>query len=199
MKKFLFILLVVLVISGVAFAGRGQSNGTRWETSENQRGYGRAVATEEQEQYGKGRSYGYQNQEQTCDEFVDEDGDGVCDNCDGEGFGPRWDRAADTGNFKSKFLGSFNETPEINDPVPSQSGNQYGRNEDRAVRGRGTGNQGKGAYCDEFVDEDGDGVCDNCDGEGLAPQDGTGNQNGKNTSGRFSGKSGRGNSRNGKK
>jgi hypothetical protein len=173
MKKFLFILLVVLVVGSVAFAGRGNmsSSGCRWESSQSGRGYGRSVAAEEQEQYGRGQGYGYQNQEQTCDEFVDEDGDGVCDNCDGEGLAPQ-----------------------------DGSGNQYGRNGmDRSVRGRSTGNQGKGAYCDEFVDEDGDGVCDNCDGEGLAPQDGSGNQYGRNMSDHFSGKGGRGNSRNGRK
>jgi len=184
MKKFLFVLLVILVIGGVAFAGKGnmKSSGSRWDRavdteitdpvpSQNGRGYGRTVATEEQQnQFGKGRGNGYQNQDQTCEEFVDEDGDGVCDNCDGEGLAPQ-----------------------------DGTGNQYGRNEDRAVRGRGTGNQGKGAYCDEFVDEDGDGVCDNCDGEGLAPQDGTGNQYGKNTSGSFSRQGGRGNTRNSRK
>jgi len=173
MKKFLFILLVVLVIGGVAFAGRGNMNssGSRWETSQNQRGYGRAVATEEQGQFGRGQGYGYQNQDQTCDEFVDEDGDGVCDNCDGEGLAPQ-----------------------------DGTGNQYGRNGvDRTVRGRNNVNQDKRANCDEFVDEDGDGVCDNYDGEGLAPQDGTGNQYGRNMSGRFSSQGGRGSSRNSRK
>src|SRR6056297_1432327 len=161
MKKFLFVLLVILVIGGVAFAGKGnmRSTGSQWETSQNGRGYGRTVVTEEQQnQFGKGRGNGYQNQVQNCDEFVDEDGDGVCDNCEGEGLAPQ-----------------------------DGTGNQYGRNgTDGTVQGRGNGNQAKGANCDEFVDEDGDGVCDNCEGEGLTPQDGTGNQYGKGMNGRFS-------------
>ena len=173
MKKFLFVLLVILVIGGVAFAGKGNmsSTGSRWESSQNGRGYGSSVATEEQEQYGKGNRYSYQENSEVCDEFVDEDGDGVCDNCDGEGLAPQ-----------------------------DGTGNQYGRNRtDKAVRGRGNGNQEKGANCQEFVDEDGDGVCDNCDGEGLTPQDGTGNQYGKGMNGRFSRQGVRGNSRNGRK
>src|SRR6056297_2228990 len=91
MKKFLFVLLVILVIGGVAFAGKGNmsSTGSRWESSQNGRGYGRSVATEEQEQYGKGNRYSYQENSEVCDEFVDEDGDGVCDNCDGEGLAPQ--------------------------------------------------------------------------------------------------------------
>jgi hypothetical protein len=110
MKKFLFILLVVLVVGSVAFAGRGNmsSSGCRWESSQSGRGYGRSVAAEEQEQYGRGQGYGYQNQDQTCDEFVDEDGDGVCDNCDGEGLAPQ-----------------------------DGSGNQYGRNMSDHFSGKG--------------------------------------------------------------
>ncbi|RME58570.1 MAG: hypothetical protein D6790_11765 [Caldilineae bacterium] len=93
--------------------------------------------------------------------FVDADGDGVCDNwvdADGDG---------------------------INDLAPRDgTGNRYGF----ARRGGGwrafSNGQPQGTLMRNFVDADGDGVCDNwvdADGDGindLAPRDGTGNRYG---------------------
>jgi hypothetical protein len=42
----------------------------------------------------------------------------------------------------------------------------------------GQGNGPGDGTCPNFVDEDGDGVNDNCTGDGTRPQDGTGNKNG---------------------
>jgi len=149
MKKFLWVLLIVLVLTSVTFAGRGNTN-----ADNRGRGYGRSIVNEEQQEVvGRSKGMGYQNQSESCDEYVDEDGDGVCDNCDGEGLAPQ-----------------------------DGTGNQNGRTDvNVAGRTKGVGYQGNSKSCDEFVDEDGDGVCDNCDGEGLAPQDGTGNQKGRDT------------------
>lgn len=105
-----------------------------------------------------------------CANCVDANGDGVCDNwIDSDGDG-------------------------VNDSAPrdgsgQQLGQQAGRRQNAqsqnalANRGRGTG---AGLYgAGEFVDANGDGVCDafvDADGDGMndsAPQDGTGNQHGK--------------------
>jgi hypothetical protein len=40
-------------------------------------------------------------------------------------FGSRGDRSVDTGNLGNEFLRSFEETPEINDPVPSEYAMEY--------------------------------------------------------------------------
>ncbi|HPF17402.1 MAG TPA: hypothetical protein PLN92_07475 [Thermotogota bacterium] len=145
MKKILWVLLIVLVLTSVAFAGRGNMN-----VDNRSRGYTRSVVNQEQQEVvGRSKGMGYQNKAQSYNEYVDEDGDGVCDNCDGEGLAPQ-----------------------------DGTGNQKGR-ADARTSVKGMGYQNKAQSCDEYVDEDGDGVCDNCDGEGLAPQDGTGNQKGR--------------------
>ncbi|GAB4281314.1 MAG: hypothetical protein Kow0080_34780 [Candidatus Promineifilaceae bacterium] len=91
--------------------------------------------------------------------FVDEDGDGVCDVCGGVpqggmyGNGRRYGAAGGQPNF----------VDEDGDGVCDICGNMpyAGQN---------------GAAGANFVDEDGDGVCDN---EPLMPRDGTGNQYGR--------------------
>ena len=93
--------------------------------------------------------------------FVDEDGDGVCDVCGnvpGSGVGYQNGNGARGSNF----------VDEDGDGVCDVCGN---------VPGSGMGNQnGYGARGSNFIDEDGDGICDTC---GTAPADGTGNQYGR--------------------
>lgn len=91
----------------------------------------------------------------TCDDFVDEDGDGVCDNAplDGTGAG-----------------------------IGAMTRQGFRANNQAAAGMRGQGGQGLGAA---FVDADGDGVCDNFldeDGDGIsdiAPRDRSGSQFGQ--------------------
>ena len=97
-----------------------------------------------------------------CVNFVDENGDGVCDNA-GQQAGPR-----------------------------DGTGNQYGAGQRQGgmrmgqrQAGNGAGQGGNGA----FVDADGDGVCDNL-GQNVPPRDGTGRQNGA-AQGQRSGRGGR--------
>jgi hypothetical protein len=93
--------------------------------------------------------------------FVDEDGDGVCDNCGsvpGSGMGSQNGNGAMGSNF----------IDEDGDGVCDVCGN---------VPGSGMGSQnGNGTMGSNFVDEDGDGICDTC---GMAPADGSGNQFGR--------------------
>jgi hypothetical protein len=70
------------------------------------------------------------NGDGVCDNFIDADGDGVCDNCTGKGTG---------------------------------KGNRTGSD---FVDADGDG------ICDNFIDADGDGVCDNCTGNGKGSADG---------------------------
>ena len=106
-----------------------------------------------------------QEQEQptvpTGQNFVDDDGDGVCDTCGSvpnSGVGNQYGNGAMGGSF----------VDEDGDGVCDTCGN---------VPNSGVGNQnGNGAMGSNFVDADGDGVCDTC---GLAPADGTGNQHGR--------------------
>lgn len=80
-----------------------------------------------------------------CGEFCDGNGDGICDICDGDG--PQRDGSGDG----------------VKGPKGPRDGS--------CGRGRGPGD-GTGPIdgCGEFVDEDGDGVCDicgaECDGSG---------------------------------
>jgi type II secretory pathway pseudopilin PulG len=93
--------------------------------------------------------------------FVDEDGDGVCDTC---GSVPGSGMGSQNGNGPS----GSNFVDEDGDGVCDTCG---------SVPGSGMGSQnGNGAMGSNFVDLDGDGVCDTC---GMAPADGTGNQYGR--------------------
>lgn len=84
-----------------------------------------------------------------CANFVDANGDGVCDNL-GQNVTPR----DGTGNQYGT------------------GGSQYGAEQGQAAVGTGVGGSGS------FVDADNDGVCDNL-GQNVPPRDGTGSQNGK--------------------
>jgi hypothetical protein len=76
------------------------------------------------------------NEEAPCDDFVDVDGDGVCDVC-GEQLGE--------GQMRSEQLGEGL----VRGPMGL----------DRTVERQGLG-VNEEAPCDDFVDADGDGVCD---------------------------------------
>ena len=93
--------------------------------------------------------------------FVDEDGDGVCDSCGGvpgSGMGSQNGNGAMGSNF----------VDEDGDGVCDSCG---------GVPGSGMGSQnGNGAMGSNFVDLDGDGVCDTYS---TRPADGTGNQYGR--------------------
>ncbi len=90
--------------------------------------------------------------EPDCEDFVDEDGDGVCDNSDGVG---------------SRF--AYGDGTQMLDG----SGHAYGFVDedndginDRAGKGRYAQGDGMPDFDgDNFVDADGDGLCDNCDGD----------------------------------
>ncbi len=116
--------------------------------------------------------------------FVDEDGDGVCDNC-GSGQG-----GSGYGRGPGQGMGFVDED---SDGVCDNCGSGQGG----SGYGRGPG-QGMG-----FVDEDGDGVCDNCgsgqgpafvdaDGDGVCDHAGIGGQGQGGGNGRGSGKGGNG-------
>lgn len=97
----------------------------------------------------------------TGQNFVDEDGDGVCDTC---GSVP----GSGTGNQNGNGAGGSNFVDEDGDGVCDTCG---------SVPGSGMGSQnGNGAMGSNFVDEDGDGICDTC---GMAPADGSGKQYGR--------------------
>jgi hypothetical protein len=89
-----------------------------------------------------------------CANFVDANGDGVCDNL-GQNVPPRDGTGSQYG-------------------TGSQNNGQYGAGQGQAAVGTGVGGNGS------FVDADNDGVCDNL-GQNVPPRDGTGSQNGKTT------------------
>ena len=146
MKKILWVLLIVLVLTSVAFAGRGNMN-----VDNRSRGYTRSVVNQEQQEVvGRSKGMGYQNKTQSCDEYVDEDGDGVCDNCDGEGLAPQ----DGTGNQKGRD--SMDRSP------------RFGQ------RGGQTQSQRSGRFFSaNNTDEDQELPT------GTTPQDGSGNQYGR--------------------
>lgn len=108
-----------------------------------------------------------------CANFVDADGDGVCDlwvDADGDGF-----------NDNAPRYGS--QRQHAAQGRQGQNGQRPGL---QNGSGLGTPGQGQGLYGNsDFVDANGDGVCDtfvDADGDGKndsAPQDGTGNQYGR--------------------
>jgi len=89
-----------------------------------------------------------------CANFVDANGDGVCDNL-GQNVPPRDGTGSQYGNGSS----------------------QYSAGQAGVGTAAGTGLGGSST----FVDANGDGVCDNL-GQNVPPRDGTGSQNGKTTS-----------------
>ncbi|HRW34916.1 MAG TPA: hypothetical protein P5107_07655, partial [Thermotogota bacterium] len=61
MKKILWVLLIVLVLTSVAFAGRGNMN-----VDNRSRGYTRSVVNQEQQEVvGRSKGMGYQNKAQS--------------------------------------------------------------------------------------------------------------------------------------
>lgn len=97
--------------------------------------------------------------------FVDEDGDGVCDTC---GNVP----GSSAGNQYGQANGGSAFVDEDGDGVCDNFIDEDGDGLCDLGGGTGTGT-GSGYGSGTFVDEDGDGVCDTC---GTAPADGTGNQ-----------------------
>lgn len=129
----------------------------------------------------------------TGQNFVDADGDGVCDTC-GNVPGTGMGNQHGSGMMGSNFVDADGDgVCDTCGNVPGTGmGNQHGNgamgsnfvDEDGdgvcdtcgSVSGTGMGNQsGNGAMGSNFVDLDGDGVCDTC---GTAPADGTGSQYG---------------------
>jgi hypothetical protein len=124
------------------------------------------------------------------DNFVDEDGDGICDTCDnvpGTGTGEQNGNGAAGDNFVDLDGDGVCDDCEPLAPADG-TGNQYGRQGGQGGQGAAvhqnttqldgvTGQSGNGAAGDNFVDLDGDGICDDC--APLAPADGTGNQYGR--------------------
>lgn len=129
----------------------------------------------------------------TGQNFVDEDGDGVCDTC-GSVPGTSMGNQHGSGMMGSNFVDADgNGVCDTCGNMPGTGmGNQQGNgamgsnfvDEDGdgvcdtcgSVPGTGMGSQsGSGMMGSNFVDLDGDGVCDSC---GTAPADGTGNQHG---------------------
>ena len=92
--------------------------------------------------------------------FVDEDGDGVCDNCAGGGRGPGFTDTNNDGVCDHAPAGGRGSgfVDEDGDGVCDQAVN--------GARGQRRG----------FVDEDGDGICDNCgtSGRGFVDEDDNG-------------------------
>ena len=120
----------------------------------------------------------------TGQNFVDEDGDGVCDTCDnitGMGTYSHSGQGAVGSNFVDLDGDGVCDdcTPLAPaDGTGNQNGRQGGQNGQGAAQVDGTASQnGNGANGDNFVDLDGDGICDDC--TPLAPADGTGNQYGR--------------------
>lgn len=122
--------------------------------------------------YGPSPSYG----DCPAGEFIDEDGDGVCDNAPRDGnVGPNERRGMmQQGRtaFGRDMFSRFGDGPMNGSGPMGHHGTGH----------QGAGHQGAGP---NFVDADGDGVCDNFvdeDGDGIndnAPRDGTGNRMGR--------------------
>lgn len=109
---------------------------------------------------------------------VDEDGDGVCDNCPNGGTRPLDGTGKQNGKGERNKGAGF--TDEDGDGVCDNRRNDGTRPADGTGRQNGKGERNNGAG---FTDENGDGVCDNNPDGGPCPQDGTGQRNGRRTSG----------------
>jgi hypothetical protein len=110
--------------------------------------------------------------------FIDEDGDGVCDllgtgaggNGQAQGYGPRG-----FGAWGANFVDE-NGDGQCDLMGTGAAGNGQGQG-----YGRGYGPQGCGGACGaDFVDEDGDGVCDLAGSQGSGPRGQGGNGRGGN-------------------
>lgn len=137
----ILVLVFAVAVSAQGARGNGQGQnqaqaGPRWQGSGPQGMMGNG--------YGPGAG--------ECENFVDEDGDGICDLAAQDGTGQQYGR----GMAHMAFQG------------------RHGGRNWAQQRGMGQGQgfeDGDGdGVCDHFLDEDGDGIND------AAPQDGTGNQ-----------------------
>jgi hypothetical protein len=132
MKKWMLLTVAVVLVAIVALVPAVFAQGPT-------DGYGSGYAPTFNGPFGQGPHFVDENGDGVCDNFVDEDGDGVCDLA---GSGPH--------------------------------GQGYGRGQ-----GPGFVDEDGDGVCDNFVDEDGDGVCDHAGtgqgrGAGFVDEDGDG-------------------------
>lgn len=112
--------------------------------------------------------------------FIDEDGDGTCDNCGattpaGTMSGNQYGAANQGDNFIDEDGDGICDTCGEPAPLAAQdgTGNRYGAN---GAQGNGHTNTNNGG---NFIDEDGDGICDTCGtasgtGSNFVDEDGDG-------------------------
>ena len=130
---------------------------------------------------GAGPAYGNQAGDGTCayGEFVDADGDGVCDNAGtyagGMGGGMYGANADGTGagpnGMQQGMMGARRGMGSASRGMNAGNGTQAGQ----GTMGQGYNDADGDGVCDNFVDEDGDGQCDNCI-NGSGAQSGMGRQ-----------------------
>lgn len=120
---------------------------------------------------GPGPGTGLQAADGTClsGDFVDEDGDGVCDNAGTgmqAGAANRWNGDTDTGYGRQGMMSARRSM-----------GDARGMTSGQGMMGQDYADADGDGVCDHFVDEDGDGVCDNCP-SGIGTGTGAGGQQG---------------------
>ena len=116
--------------------------------------------------------------------FIDEDGDGICDNT-GMRISRRAGATADNEAAGNAGASAYGRRLAKQNRINFVDENGDGICDNVGTRPNFVDENGDG-ICDNagtqpnFVDKDGDGICDNCTGDcplGTAPKDGTGNQN----------------------
>ncbi|MCB0158280.1 MAG: hypothetical protein KDD83_09125 [Caldilineaceae bacterium] len=110
---------------------------------------------------GAGPAYGNQAGDGTCayGDFVDADGDGVCDNAGTYAGGMGAGSNGTQQGMMSARRGMGNASRGMN----AGSGTQAGQ----GMMGQGYNDTDGDGVCDNFVDADGDGQCDNCANGGV--------------------------------
>jgi len=103
---------------------------------------------------------------QDCTNFVDEDGDGICDNCGGSESDGVHQRDQDRDQDRTQDCDEF--VDEDGDGICDNCGRTHDGAQDRTEERE----QNRDQDCDAFIDEDGDGVCDLCGGDHAGAPDG---------------------------